>query len=438
MPLNRYKSLYAESKALCQRQQGRLDAIYRHMAVIEFTHEGQIVDASEPFCRLMGYGAEELKGQHHRIFCSKQQVNSTAYRTFWNELAKGHARSERFVRFDKTGREVWLEASYLPIPSEQGVVTRVLKIATDITLQVRQEQKQDSILNAIDRSMARIEFNLKGEITEANANFMKTMGYSERELLGQHHRMFCDPHYAASEEYKTFWRKLNQGTFVTDRFQRFDKSGREVWLNASYNPLYDASGKLYGVVKIATDITAQVQQQMAEQKAARMALEIAAQTDDSAAQGASIVSETVAMVQRIASELNTVSREIEALNHQSEQIGSIVYVIQGIAEQTNLLALNAAIEAARAGQAGRGFAVVADEVRKLASRTSEATEEIKRMVKENGGLAARAMSEMANSREGMQQGVDKAERAGEVIFGIRQDARRVVDAIGQFSNTLGA
>jgi len=438
MLLNRYKSRYAESESLRLKQQNRLDALYGQMAAIEFTPDGQIVDVSEPFCRLMGYRTDELKGQHHRIFCDKEQVSSAAYRRFWDELAQGQARSERFLRFDKAGREVWLEASYVPIQSEQGKITHVLKIATDITHQVLQEQKRDSILKAIDRSMARIEFNLEGEITDVNANFMQTMGYRETELLGQHHRIFCDPGYAETDEYKDFWRKLNQGAYVTDRFQRFDKSGREVWLNASYNPLYDAAGRLYGVVKIATNITEQVQQQMAEQKAARMALEVAAQTDDSAAQGASIVSETVAMVQRVASELNTVSREVEALNHQSEQIGSIVYVIQGIAEQTNLLALNAAIEAARAGQAGRGFAVVADEVRKLASRTSEATEQIKHMVKENGALAARAMNEMASSREGMQQGVNKAECAGGVIDGIRQDARRVVEAIGQFSNTLGA
>jgi methyl-accepting chemotaxis protein len=167
-----------------------------------------------------------------------------------------------------------------------------------------------------------------------------------------------------------------------------------------------------------------------------MALEIAAETDNNAAQGADIVSATVSMVQGIASGLNTAAEEIEALSQQSDEIGSIVHVIQGIAEQTNLLALNAAIEAARAGEAGRGFAVVADEVRKLASRTHDATEEIKRVVAQNGALSQKAVTHMSGSRDQVEAGVIKAEQAGQVMQGIRADARRVVEAIGQFSDTL--
>jgi methyl-accepting chemotaxis protein len=229
---------------------------------------------------------------------------------------------------------------------------------------------------------------------------------------------------------------LNRGEFISDSFRRRDKSGREVWLRASYNPLYDANGKLYGVVKIASDVTAQIKQQQAEQRAAQLALEIAVETDRNATQGGQIVGEAVTMVRGIATGMNTVAKEIEALNQQSEEIGSIVLAIQAIAEQTNLLALNAAIEAARAGEAGRGFSVVADEVRKLASRTHDSTEEIKRVVEQNGKLSQQAVVQMESSREQVEAGVAKAEQAGLVIQEIQADAQRVVEAIGQFSQVL--
>lgn len=415
----------------------KYQAIQSHMAVIEFTPEGNILNVSEPFTRVMGYAAEEIIGQHHKIFCDATEVLRPAYRRFWDELGAGKAFTDRFLRFDKQGQPIWLEATYLPVFSHTGAVSSVIKIAADVSDDVLREQEQKSILNAIDRSMAVIEFNLKGEIIKLNQNFIQTMGYKEQELIGRHHRMFCEAEYANSNAYSEFWNKLNRGEFVSDLFRRFQKSGAEVWLRASYNPLFDGEGKLYGVVKIASDVTAQMHQQEAEKTAAYLAMQVAAETDRSAVLGTELVSETIDLVKSIATELSAVSQEIEALDHQSEQIGEIVQVIQSIAEQTNLLALNAAIEAARAGDAGRGFSVVADEVRKLASRTHDATVEIKQVVQQNGELAKRAMLEMKTSRSRMAHGVEKTESTGEVMLTIRNEARRVVDAISQFSNTLG-
>lgn len=424
----------------CQEQlsQARqfIEAVKQSMAVIEFTPAGEIIEANSAFTKLMGYSLDELRGAHHRMLCEQEEARSDEYRHFWQRLAQGHNHSRRYTRVCKDGRRVWLEASYIPVQDASGNVDRVIKVATDISEQVRREQQQQSMLNAIDRSMAVIEFNLAGEVLKVNENFLATMDYREQEVVGRHHRIFCTPEYAASQAYQSFWKALNQGEFMSDQFHRVGRSGRDVWLRATYNPLYDAAGNLYGVVKIASDITADVMRKKAESDAAQLALVIADETDRSAEGGALIVSETVTMVQGIETSLSGMAAEIEALNEQSGRIGSIVQVIQSIADQTNLLALNAAIEAARAGPQGRGFAVVADEVRSLASRTRKATEEIKQVVEQNQVQAGRVVGEMSISQNKVEQGVVMAHRAGEVMVAIRDDARRVVDAIGQFSDTV--
>ncbi|MFZ2319024.1 MAG: methyl-accepting chemotaxis protein, partial [Pseudomonas sp.] len=214
------------------------------------------------------------------------------------------------------------------------------------------------------------------------------------------------------------------------------RNGQPIWLRATYNPVFDARGKLYKVVKFASDVTEQVQHQEAESRAARIAYDTALQTDATAQQGAQVVQHTVEVMQGIAGELNRAAEGISAVSEQSEMISSIVQTIRGIAEQTNLLALNAAIEAARAGEQGRGFAVVADEVRSLAGRTSQATVEIVEVVRRNHELAQGAVNSMDASKDKAEQGVHLANEAGAVILEIQEGARRVVDAISQFTATL--
>lgn len=413
-----------------------LATIKQSMAMIEFTPQGEILEANEPFLRTMGYRPEELKGKHHRIFCSESLRSSAAYTQFWQRLGNGESLSDRFMRITKEGREVWLEASYMPARDAGGQVSKVIKVATDITAQVNAERQHESLLNAINRSMAVIEFNPRGEVIEANENFLQTMGYRLEEIRGKHHSQFCDREEASSEEYRRFWQRLNQGEFIADRFKRIKKSGQVVWLRATYNPLYDGTGTLYGVVKFATDITSQVEHREAEAAAAQLAFASARETDASAVKGAGTVEEAVQVVRGIADELGLVADKVAALSEQSERISSIVQVIRGIADQTNLLALNAAIEAARAGEQGRGFAVVADEVRNLAARTSQATVEINEVVRLNNELAQQAVIGMDGSKSKTEQGVQLVNRAGEVMLEIRDEAQRVVDAIGQFTEAM--
>nr|WP_167143689.1 methyl-accepting chemotaxis protein [Pseudomonas sp. OTU750018] len=430
------KQALSSALAKLRAAEARKMAVDRSTAMIEFKPDGTIVSANENLLATMGYRLEEIVGQHHCIFCFPDYQASAEYRKFWQRLAAGEFIRERFLRRHKQGQEVWLEASYNPIKGPDGSIEGVLKLATDITALVAREQEQNSMVEAISRSMAVIAFNPKGEVLEANENFEQTMGYRLNEIRGKHHRMFCTREEADSAEYRRFWERLNKGEFFSGRFQRINRHGDTVWLSATYNPVFDASGRLYKVVKFARDVTGLVRQQQAESEAAKLAYEISQQTDESARHGAKVIRETVDVVRGIADELSRAAEGITAVSQQSEMISSIVQVIRGIAEQTNLLALNAAIEAARAGEQGRGFAVVADEVRNLAARTSQATVEIVEVVKRNHELAQVSVDSMQASRHKVDQGVNLVNQAGDVIEEIQSGARQVVDAVRQFADAL--
>ncbi|WBG91534.1 PAS domain-containing methyl-accepting chemotaxis protein [Pantoea piersonii] len=418
------------------RPSATLNSLNDAIAMIEFTPEGIILNANSLFLDRMGYALNEIIGQHHSLFCTADFVQSSQYRDFWLRLKRGESFSDKYLRLAKNSRPVWLEANYVPVRDRAGRVVKIVKLATDITARITDAQEQRAMTTAIDRSMAVITFNLKGEVLKANANFLNTMGYRADEVIGLPHSRFCSEELRQSAEYKAFWEKLNRGEFISGQFQRVNKQGRTVWLRATYNPVFDAEGILYKVVKFATDVTAQVEKNQQERDAAQQAYKTALQTRESTRHGASVIENSVQTINALAGELHGISDDISDLSDSSDRIGEIVASIRRIADQTNLIALNAAVEAARAGAHGRSFAVVANEVRTLAANINQATSEIESRMQQNQLLATKALQGIASNMKRADDGVVLAQQAGDVISELRDSSSEVVRAISHVTETL--
>ncbi|WP_455918206.1 methyl-accepting chemotaxis protein [Pseudomonas cerasi] len=437
MLFNAHKKTISTLQHTNAQQASLLDAIERSMAVIEFDLQGTVLRANENFLKTMSYRAEQIAGQPHRMFCTPAFTRSAEYNQLWTQLRNGQFQSGTFERVGGDGQSVWLEASYNPVRDHTGQVIKVVKYAMDVTPRLQAESEANAKLGAIDRAMAVIEFNLDGTIITANANFLQRMGYSLAQIQGKHHRLFCKPDLANSSTYSEFWKRLNQGELFNGQFERIDKNGQTVWLEANYNPVYDASGRLCKVVKFASDITARVQQHAADAASAAQAYHISLSTRDIAEKGADVIQQTASGMREIAADIDGSSQLIAKLGERSQQITAIVNTIRGIADQTNLLALNAAIEAARAGEQGRGFAVVADEVRQLAARTSGSTAEISSMIAMIQEETRQAIDSMEGTRDRAAQGVELANQAGTVILQIREGTGEAVQAVSAFANERG-
>ncbi|MCJ2009298.1 PAS domain-containing protein [Methylobacterium sp. J-092] len=422
---------------------GQLDALHRSQAVIEFALDGSILTANQNFLDAVGYSLDEVRGRHHGLFVDPSEREGGAYREFWAKLARGEFAAGEFQRIAKSGREIWIQATYNPIRDRDGNPVKVVKFATDVTAQKLQTTDASGQLAAVNRSQAVIEFAPNGTVLDANANFLAAVGYQIEEIRGRHHAMFVEPGYAQTPEYSAFWDRLRGGDFSSGMFQRFGKGGRSVWIQASYNPIFNPSGRLTKIVKYATDVTANMKARSVAVEAADQTLDnVQAVADAADAMNASALAISASMAQSktVVDDIHGRTGEADAatdrLRGAADAMGNVAAAIAGIAQQINLLALNATIEAARAGAAGRGFAVVATEVKDLAGQAAAATNRISGEVAGMQAVSAEVASTLASITaaigmisehvDGVTISMDEQTQAtGDILVSMRQAANGV-------------
>jgi methyl-accepting chemotaxis protein len=392
---------------------GQIAAIETSQAVISFGLDGTILSANENFLRTLGYSLAEIQGKHHSLFVDSSESHSAQYRQFWDKLGRGQFDAGVYKRIGKGGREVWIQASYNPVLDVNGKPFKVVKFATDITEQKLRNADFEGQLAAIDKAQAVIEFELDGTIRNANDNFLKTLGYSLGEVKGKHHSLFVDAAFAASPEYRAFWQKLGRGEYEAAQYKRMGKGGREVWIQASYNPIFDASGKPIKVVKYATDVTEQVRLSQQLQSAVADIQDVV----KGAADGD--------LTQRVS--LDGKTGQIEAL---CAGVNSLVDTTAALVKRVKSATAEVHTGAEEISKGNTNLSQRTEEQASSLEETASSMEEMTSTVKQTADNAGQANQLAMAARQQAEKGGSVVGAAVQAMNGINDASKKIADIIG--------
>jgi methyl-accepting chemotaxis protein len=384
---------------------GQIEAISKSQAVIEFNMDGTIITANDNFLNAMGYTLPEVQGQHHSMFAEPAYAASHEYKQFWEKLNRGEYDTGEYKRIGKNGKEIWIQASYNPILDQNGKPFKVVKYASDVTAQKLQNANFAGQIEAISKSQAVIEFNMDGSIITANDNFLNAMGYSLAEIQGKHHSIFAEPEYATSIEYRQFWEQLNRGEFDTGEYKRIGKGGKEIWIQASYNPIFDLNNKPYKVVKYASDITGR-KQAIAEIKAALLA-----------------VSE---------GDLNaSIEKKLEGeFNILGEAMNSLIHNLNNMVGEIRSASTNVFSSSREIAQGNNDLSQRTEAQASSLEETASAMEELTTTVQQNAENATEATKRASGAMEQARNGGEVVGSAVTAMEEITKFSKQIADIIG--------
>ncbi len=408
-----------------QNAKGILAAIDESLAYMEFDVNGQVLTANENCLRILGYRMDEVIGKHDRIFVDPQVADSAEYRQLWSDLSSGVGKSGTFKRVSKDGREVWIQAVYAPVKDEMGRVNKYVQISSDVTAEKVRFADYEGQLEAISKNQATIEFGLDGTIRSANENFLRTVGYGLDEIKGKHHSMFCEPALANSLEYRDFWDRLRAGKFEVGAFKRIAKGGREIWIQASYNPIFDLNGKPFKIVKHASDITAAKEMEFQLAEAQRRDTEAAAE-----------LQRKVSIVLDIVNSIADRNFDVEIPDLGNDAVGQVAAALQqavsAIKEaliEVRDVATTVSSAAEQLTSASREITSGAQTQASSLEETASSLEEITSTVKQNSDNAQQARQLANGSRDVAEKGGAVVNEAVQAMSEINQSSKKIADII---------